>query len=124
MIERKKKEFILVKCNGNGRKAIIPEGVTRIGDSAFCGCNSLTSVVIPNSVTSIGDSAFLGCDSLKSITIPASVEKIGRLCFGYGDLKIRCYKGSAAERYAQEFKFDYEFINDTNAMGTPFSYNY
>ena len=42
----------------------IPDSVTSIGDSAFSGCDSLTSVVIPDSVTIIGSSAFYGCDNL------------------------------------------------------------
>ena len=37
----------------------IPNSVTSIGDSAFYGCTSLTSVTIADSVTNIGDSAFL-----------------------------------------------------------------
>ena len=59
----------------------IPDGVTSIGDSAFSGCTSLTSITIPDSVTSIYDSAFSGCTSLTSITIPDSVTSIGDYAF-------------------------------------------
>ena len=37
---------------------IIPSSVTAIGENAFKGCTSLTSVVIPEGVTVIGGSAF------------------------------------------------------------------
>ena len=40
-----------------------------IGDNAFSGCDSLTSITIPNSVTSIGAEAFSGCESLTSIRV-------------------------------------------------------
>ena len=48
---------------------IIPNGVTRIGDGAFCGCEALTSIKIPDSVTTIGEEAFSYCTSLMSINV-------------------------------------------------------
>ena len=59
----------------------IPEGVTSIGGSAFAGCSSLTSIKIPEGVTSIGEEAFLGCSSLTSIKIPEGVTSIGESAF-------------------------------------------
>ena len=50
--------------------------VTSIGDKAFAGFRSLTSVTIPHSVTGIGLGAFNYCSSLTSITIPNSVVRI------------------------------------------------
>ena len=59
----------------------IPNSVTSIGSSAFFGCTGLTSITIPNSVTSIGDGTFWRCSSLTSITIPNSVTSIGSSAF-------------------------------------------
>ena len=55
--------------------------VTFIGESAFSGCDSLTSVVIPDSVTSIGYEAFRDCTNLTSVVIPDSVTSIGYMAF-------------------------------------------
>ena len=62
---------------------IIPNNVTCIGNSAFSGCSSLTSVTIPESVISIGNAAFYDCIGLTFITIPESVTSIGDLAFHY-----------------------------------------
>ena len=55
----------------------IPSSVTSIGNGAFEGCATLTSIVIPDSVISIGNSAFYDCIALTSIVIPDSVTSIG-----------------------------------------------
>ena len=52
-------------CNST----IIPSNVTKIGESAFQDCTSLTSIVIPESVTKIEYGAFSGCTSLTSIVV-------------------------------------------------------
>jgi len=57
-------------------KAIIENGVTSIGNSAFAFCIGLTSITIPNSVRTIGYRAFSCCFGLTSITIPNSVTSI------------------------------------------------
>ena len=69
----------------------IPDSVTSISDRAFSGCLSLTSITIPDSVTSIGDSAFSGCTSLTSITIPKNVSSIGNYAFYYCNLLVDVY---------------------------------
>ena len=61
----------------------LPDGLTRIGECAFSGCGSLTSLTIPKSVTSIGRGAFYDCSSLTSVTIPNSVTSIENQVFGW-----------------------------------------
>ena len=54
----------------------IPNSVTAIGELAFSGCYSLTSMDIPNSVTAIGELAFKSCSSLGSIRLPNTLTDI------------------------------------------------
>ena len=61
----------------------LPSSVTSIGSSAFSGCSGLTSLTLPSSVTSIEWSAFSGCSGLTSLTLPSSVTSIGGSCLLY-----------------------------------------
>ena len=75
----KDKSKIIAFRDKNTTSYVIPDSVTRIGESAFRGCSSLSSLVIPDSVTSIECYAFRGCESLSSLVIPDSVS-----CIGFG----------------------------------------
>ena len=71
---------------------ILPSNVTSIGYSAFYGCIRLTSLTLPSSVTSIDGRAFYGCSSLFGLTLPSSVTSIGssafEACYGLFSLTL------------------------------------
>ena len=76
----------------------INDGVTKIGDYAFCDlfneCENPADVTIPDSVTRIGHGAFADC----------------------GRLNIRCYTGSYAHTYAQANHLPYTLL------GSPYDF--
>ncbi len=59
----------------------LSEGIESIGDRAFQGCNSLTTITIPNSVTSIGKRVFHKCAALKDVTLGSGITEIGEYLF-------------------------------------------
>ena len=61
-------------CRGGFNTAIIPKTVEYIGEDAFNQCPNLTHIDIPNSVKTIGRGAFLGCDKLKSVNLSNSIR--------------------------------------------------
>ncbi|MDR2731146.1 MAG: leucine-rich repeat domain-containing protein [Treponema sp.] len=56
-------------------EAVIPEGVTEIGDDAFNG-TQIKSVTLPRSIKKIGSNAFRACGELTTVTIPSGVTSI------------------------------------------------
>ena len=55
--------------------------VTGIGENAFKGCSSLTSVTLPEGLKTIGHRGFDVCTSLESINFPSTLTSIGDHAF-------------------------------------------
>lgn len=53
---------------------VIPEGVKRINDYAFYGCNNLASVTFPESLDSIDSYAFENCPAFTNIYCPSIIS--------------------------------------------------
>lgn len=85
------KNDILIEANNNDivdGEFTIPNGVKSIGQWAFEGCDSLTSVIISEGVTEIGMYAFYNCRNLVRLVIPDSVKSIGVAAF-YGCIQLK-----------------------------------
>ena len=59
----------------------ISDGVTHIGDYAFCGLSWVTELTIPDTVTYIGEWSLGWCSSLTQLVIPKSVTYINTRAF-------------------------------------------
>lgn len=55
---------------------VLPEGMEKIENRMFEGCEQIKSVVVPGSVTFIGTRAFAKCQNLKSILLQHGIETI------------------------------------------------
>ena len=79
--------------------------VNAIGDNAFSGCNTLTSIDLPEGLTSIGESAFYYCTGLTSLTIPSTVTSLGYRVPG-DERHLRVFgpcRGNADDEFAPEW---------------------
>ena len=104
---------------GNTRSEYtIPNSVTSIGNAAFRGCSSLTSVTIPNSVTSIGSEVFYGCSSLTSINVDSNnpnYSSVDGVLFNEDQTTLVAYPGGKQGAYTIPNSVtsigDYAFFN-------------
>ena len=77
----------LLRYNDLSEKVIrIPDGITKIGDSAFGWNNendNVEEIILPSSVTNIERAAFCGRKKLKKINVPDGVKEIPNNVFSY-----------------------------------------
>lgn len=114
MFDKNEHKLICYPCAYKVERYAVPEGVASIGDYAFYGCNSLTSITLPDSVTSIGFFAFVNCPSLTYVTLPESVTRIDDYAFdsfSCPSLTLRVPRNSYAATYAQENDIPFEYID-------------
>lgn len=104
----------------------IPDSVTNIGWLTFDSCENLTSIIIGRGVANIDSHPFYGCINLTSITIPESVISISDEELGYyydsdsgeykkSSLTIKGYKGTEAQRYADDNGFTFIDLDNPSA---------
>ena len=59
-----------------GKDVVIPDGVTKIGESVFDNEYNIETVTIPDSVKEIGSQAFEQCKKLKTVKFGSGLESI------------------------------------------------
>lgn len=86
---------VLTGYGGKGGHVVIPDGVTRIAESAFLNNKTILSVTFPQSLTAIDSYAFKNCDGLTSVNIPGSVKTVGYDAFSDCDAlrSVTLYEG-------------------------------
>lgn len=79
------KDGELLGYYGSETDIVIPNTVTKIGDSALAGNDTIVSVTIPASVKDIGNNAFDGCPNLERVIFEDASSTVGER----GNLLIR-----------------------------------
>ena len=114
------KDYAFVDCY-HLSEIKLSDNLLSIGVFAFYRCDDLKTLTIPDTVKTLHGCAINYCKNLNTITIPKGVEYIGGEALGYisgdwppiklDDFTIKCYAGSAAERYAIENDIPYVYLD-------------
>ncbi|MBQ4229075.1 MAG: leucine-rich repeat protein [Bacteroidaceae bacterium] len=79
-----------VEYNSYTGDIVIPEQISykgktyqvyMVGNSAFAGCEGLTSVLLPPTVHGVGSCAFIGCDNLRQVSFTTDIRRYGSCAF-------------------------------------------
>lgn len=82
----------------------LPEGITAIGDDAFCGCK-ISSLTLPSSLKTIGARAFSN-NGITQLTIPNKVESIGNAAFAHNSIGNIDFPATLVSLHATAFKWE------------------
>ena len=94
----------------------VPDGVTRIGDKAFQGNETIQEVVISNSVKGIGNRAFYSCKNLQKVKLGKGLgqtDSMSGSSIFYGCPKL-------TEIYVDSIEYIRNFKHDNNPFTTSF----
>ena len=80
------------------KSVVVADSVTNVGFAAFHGCAGLTSVMLGNRVASIGNGAFYACFNLSAVSIPKSLTSVGKDAFRGCPIKTVYVEKGDAER--------------------------
>lgn len=98
-------------------EVVIPANVSEIGMDAFARCGNLRTVTLPDDLKTIGTNAFYGCFNLENIIVPSGVTEIADNAFAScGKLTLCGEAGSCAESYAKEHRIPFQAL-DVNLTG-------
>lgn len=108
-------EIVAYPYAKSGSSYTVPNGVTKIGDSALW-CKNLTEIILPEGLKTISSTAF--CDSkITSISIPSSVTYIGTHAFAKCKaLKEVKFYGNAPECVVDTSVNRYNVFSETKVI--------
>lgn len=80
----KRKTILLSFPSGrNVKKYVIPDGVEKIAEEAFCAQPFIEEIIFPDSTTAIEKRAFAHCSSLREVHLGKNLKKIGVESFAF-----------------------------------------
>ena len=94
-------------AEGEASVLLLPQALTRIGESAFEG-SAAERILISENVIAIEKNAFANCRKLREIHIPPTVEKVDDCALqGCENVMVYGKKGTEAERFADTAGFEF-----------------
>lgn len=81
----------------------LPEGLTKVTEYTFCGCDALTEVILPDTVRYMEDYCFRECSSLKTVDLPENLQYLGWGMFLDSALEYLTIPESV--RYTEDYVF-------------------